>query len=399
MLAFRYAVVCTISVAALPLLITGCKPAVATGGPGALPKVTVAHPESRTIQDEDDYGGWLRAAETTEIRSRVRGHILDVKFQDGDYVKTGQVLFELDPRPFQAQIEATESSADALKAQHKAAEKELVRYVELVKKNAVSVQDLEKAEADTAALAARIIATQQQANIARLDLEYSSILAPISGRISRAMLTKGNLVNAGGTDPVLTTIVSIDPIYAYFTINERSLQRYLAERRVEDGDKPPPSLRERHIPFRFALDSDDGFPNTGELDYADNQVDSATGSIEIRGTVKNPNGKFVPGSRIQVRVPNGRPYEAIVIPDTAILSDQDRRYVLVLGKDNMVLRRDIIPGRLLDDGSRIVRPATGGAEALTKDDQIITLGLQRARINYPVDPYLADGKPAGKASS
>jgi multidrug efflux pump subunit AcrA (membrane-fusion protein) len=429
-----------------PLAFAGCERAAATLGPPAAPKVTVGRPELRTIVDEDEYGGWLRAARTVELRSRVRGHIDKVHFQDGDFVDKGQLLFELDPRPFQVQIDESVAAANALKAQQNAAEKELARNRELARKGAVTQQELEKSEADALAFAARYNAALQQAERFKLDLLYARITAPISGRVGRAFLTEGNLVNAGGADPLLATIVSIDPIHVSFTIDERALQRYQriraeeAARSVDDAAngptttplpesapstlgtpnanvaetgaapvatpaaesaatssadaaiaRPPvqsarPTIRDRRLAFRFALDSDEDFVHEGLIDFTENQVDSTTGTIEVRGLVDNPDGTLVAGSRVRVRVAVGAPYSALVVPDTAILSDQERRYLLVVGPENVVSRHDIVPGRLLDDGFRIVRSAAGNSAPLAPTDRIITLGLQRARVNYAVEP-------------
>lgn len=425
-----------------PLAFAGCERAAATSGPPAAPKVTVGRPELRTIVDEDEYGGWLRAARTVELRSRVRGHIDKVHFQDGDFVDKGQLLFELDPRPFQVQIDESVAAANALKAQQNAAEKELARNRELARKGAVTQQELEKSEADALAFAARYNAALQQSERFKLDLLYARITAPISGRIGRAFLTEGNLVNAGGADPLLATIVSINPIHVSFTIDERALQRYQriraeeAARSVDDAangptanpslETPPstpgtpsinvaeagatpdatpsaasaadapmarppvqsvrPTIRDRRLAFRFALDSDEDFVHEGLIDFTENQVDSSTGTIEVRGRVDNPDGTLVAGSRVRVRVAVGAPYSALVVPDTAILSDQERRYLLVVGPENVVLRHDVMPGRLLDDGFRMVRSASGNSAPLAPADRIITLGQQRARVNYAVEP-------------
>ncbi|MFO0818535.1 MAG: efflux RND transporter periplasmic adaptor subunit [Pirellulales bacterium] len=380
-------------------LATGCNRAAAKPAPAEPPKVTVSRPTVRDVVDEDEYGGWLRAAKTVEVRARVRGHIDKIHFQDGDFVEKDQLLFELDPRPFQVQIDETVAAANALKAQQLASEKDLARNRELARKGAVTQQELEKSEADALSFAARYASALQQSERYKLDLEYARVTAPIAGRIGRAMLTEGNLVNAGGSDPLLTTIVSVDPIFAYFTVDERSLQRYLRERRPIEGETTKTTIRERQMPLRFALDSDEGFPHEGVLDFADNQVDSTTGTIEVRGVVANPRGQLVAGSRIRVRVASGESYSATLVPDEAILADQEKRFVLVLGPDNIVLRRDIQPGRLLDDGFRIVRGADNGPESLKKDDWIIINGLQRARVNYPVTPLTADGQPLGNSSS
>jgi RND family efflux transporter MFP subunit len=357
--------------------------------------------------DEDDYTGWLRASAQVDVRSRVRGHIRKISFRDGDLVQQGQLLFELDPRPFQAAIEQSQAQVKVFEAQRAAADKDLVRNRILIAKNAVAQADLDKIEADALSYASKVAAALQEVEQNKLDLEYSRITAAIDGRIGRAQLTEGNLVNAGGTDPVLTTIVALDPIYVYFNVDERSLQRYQKEGQHERASEPPASLREQKIPFRFALDTDEGYPHAGVLDFAENRVASSTGTIEIRGVVPNEKRLFVSGSRVRVRVPVSDKYEAVAVPDTAVLSDQDRKYLLVLGKDNLVLRRDITPGRLLDDGMRVILPAPGEEKAAGQKDWIknwqkewvITLGLQRARINYPVQPLDPNGQPIGTTAA
>jgi RND family efflux transporter MFP subunit len=309
------------------------------------------------------------------------------------------LLFELDPRPFQAAVSETEAEVRALDAQRLAADKDVIRYETLVKSNAAPVQELDKTRADALSYAARVAAKKEEATKFKLDLEFSRIVAPITGRIGRALLTEGNLVQAGGSDPVLTTIVAIDPIYVYFTIDERSLQRYQKMRRPGDDVKRPESIRELKIPFRFGLDVDQGFPHQGTLDFADNKIDQTTGTAEVRGVVANDKRLFVPGSRARVRVPVSEPYDAILVPDTTVLSDQEKRYLLVLGKDNVVLRRDVVLGKLLDDGQRVILPAAGEGEGVKAGDWVITLGLQRARIDYSVEPVDSQGQPIGKPSS
>jgi RND family efflux transporter MFP subunit len=351
--------------------------------------------------DEDDYTGWLQASAEVEVRSKVRGHIHKVQFRDGDMVKQGQSLFEIDPRPFQSAVDQSLAKAKVYDAQRLAAEKDVERHRYLIAHKATSQTELDKAEADALSFAAQKAATMQEAEQHKLDLEYSRITAPIAGRISRALLTEGNLVNAGGTDPVLTTIVAIDPIHVYFNVDERSLQLYQKNRPARASDKPAASLREQKIPFRFGLDTDEGFPHAGVLDFGENKVASSTGTIQVRGVVPNGKGLLLPGSRVRVRVPVSDNYQAAVVPDSAVLSDQDRKYLLVLGKENVVLRRDITPGRLLDDGMRVLLPAPGEETTAGKKEWIknwekewvITLGLQRARVDYPVEPLDSQGQP------
>ncbi len=231
---------------------------------------------------------------------------------------------------------------------------------------------------------------KEQVKRYELDLEFSQIKAPIAGRISRAMLTEGNLVNAGGSDPLLTTIVALNPMHVYFSVDERTLQRVMRQRREKDPEPDTPrTLRERKMPFSFGLDSDQGYPHAGVLDFADKRVDAQTGTIQVRGVVEDKQGLFVAGSRVKVRVPVSDPYNAVLVPDSAVLSDQHKRYVLVVDEKNVVARRDISPGRLPDDGPRGVLAASDTATTVTPRDRIIVQGLQRARINYPVEPVEA----------
>lgn len=370
----------------------GCGGAPASQEAPPPPKVDVGHPVARELTDEDDYNGWLQASAVVEVRSRVRGHIQKVHFKDGDEVKAGQLLFELDPRPFQVQIDQAIARSKALEAQKVAAVKELARYQDLVKSGAVSKSELEKVQADAESYDAQIAAKAEEVKQYQLDLEFSKITAAIAGTIGRAELTEGNLVNAGGSDPLLTTVVAYDPIQVYFSVDERSLQRYMKANRGEGQESQAP-LRERKLPFRFGLDSDTGYPHAGFIDFADNRVDPETGTIQMRGVVENKQRVFVPGSRVRIRVPVSAPYAAVLVPDTAILSDQDKRYVLVVDDKNVVSRRDITPGELLDDGMRVVLPETGGKPAVGPDEWLVVQGLQRARVNYPVEPVKPSASP------
>jgi RND family efflux transporter MFP subunit len=346
--------------------------------------------------DEDDYNGWLEAYKTVDVRARVRGHITKVHFQDGDLVTEDKTpLFDIDEAPFKAELAQTEAHIKALEAQEVAARKVAERDRVLIKSNAVSQQDLDKSEADAKSFEAQIAAKKAEADRTRLDLKYAKLFAPLTGRIGKANLVEGNLVNAGGTDPVLTTIVTLDPVYVDFNVDERAIQRY---QQISSGRPDKQPLRDRKIAFTFGLDTEQGFPHEGRLVFADIKYAGGTGTVLVRGEAKNPDGQLVPGSRVRVRIPVSDKYEAAVVPDSAVLSDQDRKYLLVLGKDNTVLRRDITPGRLLDDGMRVLLPAPGEKKASEgvknwEKEWVITVGLQRARIDYPVQPLDSNGQP------
>jgi RND family efflux transporter MFP subunit len=356
------------------------------------PKVTVAHPVVREVTDDRDYNGTAAASATVEIRSRVRGYIEKVHFVDGQQVKAGDLLFELDPRPFQLEIDAAKQQLALDQAQLEASQLDEQRQKDLMASKAGTKADVEKAVATRKSWEAKIEIAQELIRTRELDLEYSRITAPISGQVSRAQLTKGNLVNAGGSDPLLTTLVSIDPIYVYFNVDERTLLEYRENRKAKETDRKLPSVNEAKIPFTFGLETESGFPNRGVIDFAENTIAASTGTIQIRGRAENADRRYVPGSRVRVRVAASDPYQATVVPDSAILSDQDRKYVLALTAEKVVVRKDVIPGKLLEDGMRVVRTPPDAKTPLSTEDLIVTVGLQRARINYPVQPMNDQGQ-------
>ena len=386
----------------------------------APPKVTVQHPEERELIDYDRYNGWTQAPQTVEVRARVRGHIHKVNFEDGKFVKKGDLLFQLDPRPFEAEISRAKDQLAIDSANLEFAVAEEKRDKQLLEKKAVSPAEYERTVATLKTWEAKVEAAKHEIAIRELDLEYARIGAEISGRVGRAMLTEGNLVNAGGSDPLLTTIVAIDPIHVYFSVDERSLLKYRQARaaktetqpnteKANEGEGPDttesPSteqsgntVKEAKIPMEFGLETDTGFPHKGLIDFANNRIDPETGTIEIRGAAPNHDSMFVPGSRVRVRIPVSEPYRAIVITDLAILSDQNQRYVLVVNDENVVVRRNVTLGKLLDDGMRVLLPSANKEEGITASDWVIVLGLQRARLNYPVEPVDANGKLVAKAS-
>jgi RND family efflux transporter MFP subunit len=367
--------------------INGCSSASPAVTPEA-PRVTVMHPEKRQLSDYEEFNGWMAADDRVEVRARVKGHIKKIYFTDGQYVKKGDLLFELDPRPFQADIGKASDTLKVYEAQKKAADKEEARLRILQTKGGASVQQVEKAEADALALAAAISAAKNVIDAAKLNLEYSRVTADIAGRVSKAEMGEGNLVNAGGSDPLLTTIVSLDPIKVNFNIDERSMLRYAKSIGAAGGSMGDllANLKDRKETFQFALDGETGFSHQGVLKFGDNIVDTSTGTIQSYGTVPNLNRMFIPGSRVRVRLKIGKPYDAMLVPDTSILSDQDKRYVLVVDDKKTVLRRNVTLGTITDDGLRAIQPADKLAEGENPAQwQVIVDNLQRARLNYPVE--------------
>jgi RND family efflux transporter MFP subunit len=363
------------------------------------PKVTVLHPEQRELSDHEEFNGWMAADQIVEVRARVKGHIKKIHFENGQYVKKGDLLFELDPRPFQAEIDRASNNLKIYEAQKVAADKEEARLRLLQTKGGASVQQVEKAEADALALAAQISATKNEVVTKELDLEYSRITADIDGRVSKAELSEGNLVNAGGSDPLLTTIVSVDPVRIYFNVDERSLQRY-AKSVGAAGDNLSDllaNMKDRQSSFTFALDGDTGFQHEGTLRFGDNRVDPSTGTMQVYGLIANKDGMFVPGSRVRVRLTIGKPYTAMLVPDTSILADQDKRYVLIVDGEKTVQRRNVTLGAVTDEGMRAIQPADKLAEGENVAQwQVIVDNLQRARLNYPVEAEMPTAVVASK---
>jgi RND family efflux transporter MFP subunit len=346
------------------------------------------HPVQQELTNTVEFNGWTKPDRVVEVRSRVRGHIKKVDFKDGDIVKKGDLLFEIDPRPFQASLNAAKAQVKAADAALELATAEVARTTPLVRKGAATAQELDVWVAKQHVAAADKSKAEAGVDQAKLDLEYSQITADIDGRIGAAQLTEGNLVNAGGSDPLLATIVSTDPIRVYFNVDERTLKRYADS--VKAGGKKVTemlaSLKDKQTPFTFAL-GDSGFEHTGQLAFSDKSIDPDTGTIQLYGIVPNKDGYFQAGARVRVRLNFGEPFSALLVPETAILTDQDKRYVLIADDKNVVRRRNVTLGMLTDDGMRAVQPA----DKLPKEEEpedwwVIVDNLQRARLNYPVDP-------------
>jgi len=361
----------------LALLAQGCKselPIVAA----APPVVTVSQPLDQEILSYDEYTGRLQAVESVEIRARVQGYIDKVNFEDGQIVQKGHVLFEIDPRPFQAELKAAQSQVAQWKAKQTRAESDVKRYRELLPKGAASEQDLDRATADAEEARAMIQAGDAAQDRANLDLEFSKVTAPISGKVGRALVTKGNLVSgSSGEGSLLTTLVSVDPIYAYFKVNERDLLTYMDHARKQGRSAQDP--KEAKIPVNLGLAGDTNkFPYSGVVDFGDNKVDPVTGTVEVRAVLENRAGIMVPGFFFSVRVPVGEKAKALLIPDRAIGTDQTSKYVLVVKSDNTVEYRVVKPGRRHGDLRQI-------EEGLAPGDLVIVNGMQRARPGAPVD--------------
>ncbi|MGH7193019.1 MAG: efflux RND transporter periplasmic adaptor subunit [Candidatus Saccharimonadales bacterium] len=334
------------------------------------PTVTVSQPIAREINDEAEFTGHADAIKAVEIRARVNGFIDRVAFEDGAIVKEGDLLFQIDPRPFDAEVSRDKAALAVAKARATRAAADLARAKRLVRGKTITLEDYDKAIADEAEASAMVKQAQATLDTANLNLEFSTVTAPIGGRVSRAAITKGNLVNAtAGSATLLTTIVPVDPIYAYFDVDEATILRH--SRNARDKSRPP-------IPLEMELTNETGFPHQGTIDFIDNKLDPTTGTMRVRGVFPNPEGIITPGMFARVRLQSEKKRPALLVSDRAVGIDQGRKYLLVVNAENKVEYREVLTGRLVE-GLRAIE------KGLLADEWVIINGLQRARPGIAVD--------------
>ena len=344
------------------------------------PVVMVSKPLERSIVDYDQYTGRLEAAETVEVRARVRGELTNIAFTDGALVKAGDLLFKIDPRTYKAEMKIAEAKKENAEASLKLATAEYARVARLAASDAASASEVDTRAARKSAALAQVGQSIAEIEKEKLEVDFCTIKAPITGRISRPQVTKGNLVNAGGGETLLTTIVSVDPIFVYFDVDERSLQLYRERRAKEVGaeDKGKPPV----IPVFLGLVTDgDRYPAEGKIDFAENQLNPATGTIRVRGVFANKDGKLTPGQFARVKLPVGEKYEGLLVADTAIGIDQGQKYVLIVNDKKKAEYRLVSPGRL--DGDLRIFPPNSGLKA---GEWVIVNGVQRVRPGIEVRP-------------
>jgi len=342
-----------------------------------LPTVTTSQPVERAVIDYDEYTGRTAAVEEVEVRARVSGYLNKVNFKEGSEVQKGDLLFVIDPRPFQTVLDAAMGQVAQWDAKRARAEADVARTQRLLPRGAASQKDLDTAMADLNEARAAIQSGQAAVNRAILDLEFTKVTAPISGRISRTFITEGNLVNADAT--VLTTIVSLQPMYAYFDVDERSMLRYQQLARASNQTK----ARGR-VPVSLTLANETIEPQQGVLDFVDNRVDPTTGTIRTRGVFRNTNRLLTPGLFVRVRIPGSDTYQALLVSDRAISTDQGQKHVWVVNEQNVVEYRQVSVGALQNDGLRVVNTGVKSGE------WIVVNGLQRVRPGVTVAPQRGD---------
>jgi membrane fusion protein, multidrug efflux system len=372
-----------VAVALLSLTMSACnrQDAQAQGPNGAMPPppVSVAPVIEREIVESESFSGRLEAVESVEVRARITGYIDSVQFKQGELVRKGDVLVQIDPRPFQANLASAEANLAAARARAELAKTELTRTDQLVRDNAASRQELDQRNSALRDGEAAVRAAQAQVDRAKLDLGFTRVTAPISGRVGRVEITAGNLIQGDvPNSPLLTTIVTTSPIYAAFEIDEPVYLKYGLNK---------PGAR---LPVGVGLANEEGFPHKATLVFVDNQVDTTSGTVRARALVENKSGALTPGLYARVRLSDqARARKAVLINDRAVGTDQSKKFVLVIGPDNKANYREVRLGRIVD-GLRIVE------EGLKPGELIVVNGIQRVRPGSPVTPQPAnmDGSPA-----
>ncbi|MEA1020249.1 efflux RND transporter periplasmic adaptor subunit [Enterobacter asburiae] len=350
----------------LSVLLVGCDNSVAQNAAPPAPAVSAADVVVKSISQWDSFNGRIEAVESVQLRPRVSGYIDKVNYTDGQEVKKGEVLFTIDDRTYRAALEQAQANLARAKTQASLAQSEANRTDKLVNTNVVSREEWEQRRSAATQAQADIRAAQAAVDAAQLNLDFTKVTAPIYGRASRALITSGNLVTAGDTASVLTTLVSQKTVYVYFDVDESTYLHYQNLARSGQGA----SSNHTALPVEIGLTGEEGYPHQGKVDFLDNQLTPSTGTIRMRALLDNAQRQFTPGLFARVRLPGSAEFKATLIDDKAVLTDQDRKYVYIVDKEGKAQRRDITPGRLAD-GLRIVR------QGLNPGDKVIVDGLQK----------------------
>ncbi|MEO3341745.1 efflux RND transporter periplasmic adaptor subunit [Enterobacter cloacae] len=350
----------------LSALLVGCDEGVAQNAAPQAPTVSAADVVVKSISQWDSFNGRIEAVESVQLRPRVSGYIDKVNYTDGQEVKKGQVLFTIDDRTYRATLEQAQAALARAKTQASLAQSEANRTDKLVNTHLVSREEWEQRRAAAVQAQADIRAAQAAVDAAQLNLDFTKVTAPIDGRASRALITSGNLVTSGDSASVLTTLVSQKTVYVYFDVDESTYLHY--QKLALSGQGA--ASNHQALPVEIGLVGEDGYPHQGKVDFLDNQLTPSTGTIRMRALLDNTQRQFTPGLFARVRLPGSAEFQATLIDDKAVLTDQDRKYVYVVDKESKAQRRDITPGRLAD-GLRIVQ------QGLKPGDKVIVDGLQK----------------------
>jgi membrane fusion protein, multidrug efflux system len=337
---------------------------------------------AKPVHQWDEFTGRVAAVESVELRPRVSGYVHRVAYQEGQEVRKGDLLFVIDPRPYKAALDRAQADLERARSESRLAQAQDARAQTLIEAKAISREEFETRKAATSGTNASVRAAEAAVASAQLDLQFTQVRSPISGRAGRALVTEGNLAQADAT--LLTTVVSQDPVFVYFESDEQSFLRYAELARKGERD-------DTENPVRVGLASDIGYPHEGTVDFVDNQVDPRTGTIRARAVLRNPDRVFTPGLYARVQLQGTGEFKAMLIDDKAVLTDQDRKYVYVLGPKNEAVRKDVVLGRNID-GLRVVQ------SGLTAADKVIVHGVQKIFFpGMPVSPkQIAMGAPPPK---
>ncbi|WP_413515290.1 efflux RND transporter periplasmic adaptor subunit [Serratia proteamaculans] len=347
------------AVALLTMLLAGCDNSVAQNAAPPPPAVSTADVVIKPISQWDAFNGRIEAVQSVQLRPRVSGYIDKVNYTEGDEVKKGQVLFTIDDRTYRAAREQAQAELVRARNQAALARSESGRTEKLIGSQAISTEVWEQRRSSAAQAQSNVLAAQAQFDLAQLNLDFTRVIAPIDGRASRAMITAGNLVTTGDSASVLTTLVSLDKVYVYFDVDEATFLRY-----QNDG------RRTAKLPVKVGLVGEDGYPHQGTVDFTDNQLNAGTGTIRMRALLENADRRFTPGLFARVQMPGSAVFNAMLINDKSVLTDQDRKFVYIVDKDGKAQRRDIEVGRVAD-GLRIVQ------KGLAAGDRVIVDGMQK----------------------
>jgi len=388
----RCAIAVLLAGAVLPAT-SGCdRGPTATAQQQVVPKVTTTDVVQKETIDFDEYTGRTEASEAVEIRARVFGYLKGIEFQDGDFVKEGQTLFTIEPDEYQAIHNQSLSKIAVWQSKLDVAKASLERRKQTVAKGAITREEYEEYVAAVRESEAALVAAKADANRTAVDLKYTIVKAPISGRIDRAYVTKGTLLTGGiSSGTLLTKIVKEEPMYVYFDVDERSLLRYMRQR-DQAKETTPGSLRKLGIDCYVQLADENDFPHEGKLDFVESEVTATTGTARLRGEFANKDRALASGLFVRVRVPASKPYQALLIPEKALATDQDIKFVYVVGGDGVAERRNVELGNQRGD----MRIVTSGLKA---GERVIVKGLQRVRPGQKVEAQAEVAKIAAAASA
>lgn len=380
----RYAALCGLVAA---VMLSACGESQKPPAPPP-PVVTVANPVKRTVTDFDEYVGRFTAVNSVEIRARVSGYLEKVHFTDGQMIKEGDLLFSVDPRPFQNTLDQARANLAQTRAQLAYAEGDLQRGQQLVRDKTITEQTFEQRLQAKRTAEAAVAANDALVRQAELDLQFTELRAPVAGRIGDRRVSPGNLVTGGssGSTTLLATIVSYDPIWFEFTFDESSFLRY--ERNAKRGTDS--ASRSTGVTVGLRLIDERDFAHRGRMDFVDNVIDRATGTIRGRAVFRNLDGLFTPGMFGRVQVPASAPYETLLVSDSAIGTEQVRKFVYVVGADDMVSQKYVTLGQLSDD-LRVIK------DGLLATDRVVVNGLMRVRPGIKVNPQMHGAAPAASS--